>query len=64
MLRQVACTMVVAISIGPWFNFFASHSFLASGMPFPIVSRIVVNVSGPHVPANSVRMQNFVCTAM
>ena len=29
------------------FFFFASHSFLASGMPFPIVSRIVVNVSWP-----------------
>ena len=40
---------VVAISLGPWFKFyfFARHSFLASGMPFPIVSRIVVNVSVP-----------------
>ena len=46
---------VVAISLDPVFKIvffifiFASHSFFASGTSFPFVSRIVVNVSAPHV---------------
>ena len=54
MLRQVTCTIIcfnlrALVLIFKLEQFFLSHSFLANGMPFPFVSRIVVNVSAPHV---------------